>query len=140
MKATLLRQYPSKKNIGQTNYTYVLSGTPEENALYAESQGDFLRTHDDGRYLFFTDKFGVTEVKFSSKGEPFADTSSYDNANSLIDQLPDGILKEKTAEAMAQALLAQAGFSAKAQAVIQKFDKPASEPAKADDAEDLGTL
>jgi hypothetical protein len=134
MKATLLRQYPSKKNPGQTNYTYVLDGTLQEIAMYEQSQGDFLRHHTDGRPLFFTDKFGISLVKFSSEGKPFADTSAMDNANSLLNQLPEGALKNATAQKIAEALLAQSGFNKPVNA------SPAPETEKADDSEDLGQL
>lgn len=133
MKATLLRQYPSKKYEGKMNYTYVLDGTPDENAMYAKSQGDFLRKHDDGRFLFFTDKVGVTSVNFSSKGEPFADTSELDNMTNYVEQMKEGALKDATAKALAEQIIA-------------KFSKPApsattSVPEEsADDASDLGTL
>ena len=133
MKATLLRQYPSKKNPGQINYTYVLDGNSEEIAMYKQSQGDYLRLHDDGRPLFFTDKFGVDCVKFSSKGEPFADTSEIDNLSNYVGQMQEGTLKNATAQALAQHIIA-------------KFSKPApsataSVPVKeADDAGELGSL
>lgn len=135
MKATLLRQYPSKKKAGQTNYTYVLDCSPEELELYKKSQGDYFRLSEDNRPLYFTDKFGVHAVKFSTKGEPYADTSAFDNANSVLAQMPDGILKTETAKAMAQAIIAQAGINT---TVSTPTPEPA--PAKADSSEDLGSL
>lgn len=137
MKATLLRQYPSKKNPGQTNYTYVLDCTPEEIVLYKKSQGDFFRPHEDGRPLYFTDKFGVQDVQFSAKGEPYADTSAFDNANSVLTQMPDGILKTETAKAMAQAIIAQAGINTN---VSKPTPAPVEDKTSSDDADDLGSL
>lgn len=133
MKATLLRKYPSKKHEGQFNYTYVLTGNSEEIAMYNASQGDYLRLHDDGRPLYFTDKFGVDTVNFTSKGEPFADTSEIDNLSNYVGQMPEGALKNATAQALAQHIIAK--FSKSAPSAT------ASVPAKeADDAGDLGSL
>jgi len=115
MKAELIRTYTkmNKENQKVIRYTYAvgekdMSDTDDRKA-FADYQGDFLRVHDDGRYLWFSDKVGVEDVRFTSKGKPYGDTSNMDSMVQQIEQLPAGELKTAMAQELAKRLMGNLG-------------------------------
>jgi hypothetical protein len=136
MKAELIRTYTkmNKENQKVIRYTYAVGeinmSDKEDREKFAESQGDFLRTHDDGRYLWFSDKIGVENVEFTSKGKPYGDTSSVDSMVQQIEQLPEGALKNAMAQELAKRLMGDFG---------KKKTTPVQESVQSD-ADDLGSL
>ncbi len=134
MKAELIRQYVklNKENKKVIRYTYAVDGTDEEKAMFADYQGDFLRVHDDGRYLWFSDKVGVENVNFTSKGKPYGDTTNMDAMVQQIEQLPEGELKTAMAQELAKRLMGNIAMPATPSAPVQEKS--------AEESGDLGDL
>ena len=134
MKAELIRQYVklNKENKKVIRYTYAVDGTDEEKAMFADYQGDFLRVHDDGRYLWFSDKVGVENVNFTYKGKPYGDTTNMDAIVQQIEQLPEGELKTAMAQELAKRLMGNIAMPTTPSAPVQEKS--------AEESGDLGDL
>lgn len=140
MKAELIRTYTkmNKENQPTTRYTYAVGeiemNDTDDRKAFAEYQGDFLRVHDDGRYLWFTDKVGIEAIAFSSKGKPYADTSKMDSMVQQIEQLPAGELKTAMAQELAKRLMGDFGKT------TPIATTPSAEESVEGEAGDLGSL
>jgi hypothetical protein len=78
MKAQFNGQYRNKK--GNLTFRFIVTGTEEELAQYKELQGQYYVENDNGEPLYLTTTYvsDSVELKVSSKGTIYADTSEVD--------------------------------------------------------------
>ena len=89
MKITLVRQMPSRKNVGKTLFIYAVVGTAEQIASFKASKGDNYREDRDSKQpLYMTEFFEGKEntLTVSSNGNWFVDNSELNQFKSLVQQ------------------------------------------------------
>lgn len=101
-----LRQY-RKKGTGQLVFVYQVQGSKADIDAYREAQGENLVEDPEDGVLYFTTRFGGkvgAHIIISKDGKVSTDMSTFDQANSLIEQFP-GALGNAIAQATAQQML-----------------------------------
>lgn len=113
MKANFKRSY-IKQETGNPVFVHEVTGTTEELAAFAKAQGEFLvKDEATGAILWFSPRYYGKSVKLgisTKSGKVYADTSSIQAANSLINQLGTGPLANAVANKLADKILADAGM------------------------------
>lgn len=105
ISAKFIRSYRSKK--GNTTFVYGISGSKEQLAAYAKSQGEFHTVDETtGTPLWFTTRFVGKNANLiiTTNNKCIADMSAFDQADSLAKQY-GGNLGEQLAKTAAQQLL-----------------------------------
>jgi hypothetical protein len=105
MKINYLRSY-RKKDTGRLVFVYTVSGTTAQLAAYKTAMGDKHTVDESGTPLWFTIRFvGKSgSLIMTSENKVIADTSAFDQAQSLVEQY-QGALGQEIAKQLVGQLL-----------------------------------
>lgn len=109
LQASYLRDYPSKKKIGETVFVYAVTGTPEELSQFKTAQGTHYRVDEHtGTPLYFDTIYAgdVVTLKISSNNKTFIDLSEIRKAVALS-KITGGNFGQALASTLASTLAPQ---------------------------------
>ena len=139
MNVSLQRSYRSKN--GNPTFVYKVTGNASDLEAYAEAQGEFHRTDDQGHSLWFTTRCIGPHGKLiiTTNGNIVADMSAFDQAASSAAQYGGNFGQELARMSAAQILGTDVPAVESAPAVASapsSSDEEVAEEAPAEDASD----
>lgn len=114
LNAKFARSYVTTNKHGQKTdmFVYLVSGTPEDLALFEEVQGEYYRRDPDGTPVYITPRFHgqqatliVLEATEDKPARIVADMSSAAQARSLMEQYKGTAIADAIAQQIAATLL-----------------------------------